>query len=83
MSLKIHDHFDGSAHCVECKGFCNLNGEDRAVTDLVRWTLEFAFSVHDGWMWDFTEKAMQNLVGSARFMELKERARISCAKVNR
>ncbi len=31
-----HDHFDGSAHCVECKGPCRLIGTEMAYTALVR-----------------------------------------------
>jgi hypothetical protein len=33
---QVHDHFDGSAHCVECQGFCQLTGADMAYTALVR-----------------------------------------------
>lgn len=33
----IHDHFDGSAHCVECQGPCKLTGAARIATELVRW----------------------------------------------
>jgi len=36
----IHDHFDGSAHCVECSGHCALTGEARAVTEFIRFTLD-------------------------------------------
>lgn len=32
----VHDHFDGSAHCVECGGHCTLTGSDMAYTALVR-----------------------------------------------
>lgn len=38
--LIIHDHFDGSAHCVECQGPCNLGPDDYAVTQLVRYVFE-------------------------------------------
>lgn len=31
-----HDHFDGSAHCVQCGGECRLTGNDMAYTALVR-----------------------------------------------
>lgn len=31
-----HDHFDGSAHCVECGGPCRLTGSEMAYTALVR-----------------------------------------------
>lgn len=36
----IHDHFDGSAHCVECGGTCQLGGAERTATELVRWLCE-------------------------------------------
>lgn len=40
MSVVIHDHFDGSAHCVECGGFCKLTGHDHAVTAFIRFAVE-------------------------------------------
>ena len=36
----IHDHFDGSAHCVECEGQCRLTGDARTATELARWPCE-------------------------------------------
>lgn len=33
----VHDHFDGSANCIECKGWCKLHGTEMAYTALVRW----------------------------------------------
>jgi hypothetical protein len=36
----VHDHFNGSAHCVECGGDCRLTGAERALTEMVRWRLE-------------------------------------------
>lgn len=38
----IHDHFDGSANCVECRGPCKQTGDERTITDLVRWIFEEA-----------------------------------------
>lgn len=35
--VAVHDHFDGSAHCVQCGGECKLTGAERLATDLVRW----------------------------------------------
>lgn len=32
----IHDHFDGSARCRECRGPCKLTGADLWATALVR-----------------------------------------------
>ena len=66
----IHDHFDGSAHCVECGNKpCELRGDDRAVTDIVRWTLEFADSVHKGWMWGFQKDALSRILGGPATLE--------------
>lgn len=45
--MTIHDHFEGSAHCVECKGYCRLAGDDLAVTRYIRFTLEIL--VMQGW----------------------------------
>lgn len=39
----IHDHFDGSAHCVECGGPCRLTGGDLDLTMLVRYLFEEEF----------------------------------------
>ena len=61
--MKIHDHFDGSAHCVECRGFCQLRGDDRALTDLVRFTCDFFGYAHDGWMPNWVEQSLQELLG--------------------
>ena len=59
--MTIHDHFDGSAHCVECKGPCKLTGDERAVTEFIRFTLE-RFSLN-GWtrLPHFEERAITQL----------------------
>lgn len=38
--VDIHDHFDGSAHCVQCGGECRLKGEKRLLTEMIRWSFE-------------------------------------------
>ena len=38
--VTIHDHFDGSAHCMECRGPCQLTGESMFATYLVRAIVE-------------------------------------------
>lgn len=38
--VPIHDHFNGSAHCVECEGDCRLDGGERLATNLIRWIFE-------------------------------------------
>jgi len=40
--MKIHDHFEGSSHCVQCGGYCCLEGDDLAVTNLLRSLFETA-----------------------------------------
>jgi len=78
--VNIHDHFDGSGHCVGCNGPCRLVGDDRAVTDLVRWVMEFAESVHKGWMWDFQKDALIRILGGVNKLDcFKSRARETCA----
>jgi hypothetical protein len=36
----IHDHFDGSANCVQCNGSCKLEDVRLMATELVRWMFE-------------------------------------------
>jgi hypothetical protein len=45
--VPIHDHFDGSAHCVECGGPCKLTGADLLLTERIRWHL--ALLARQGW----------------------------------
>jgi hypothetical protein len=42
MGATIHDHFDGSANCVECGGPCQLDGSDLLATQLLRIGFEYA-----------------------------------------
>lgn len=55
----IHDHFDGSAHCIECGGDCRLTGGDALATQLIRGLFEAA-TVSGNRFWvsrfDFTLK---------------------------
>lgn len=48
--MPIHDHFDGSAHCVECGGPCTLTGDSLYLTRVVRDLLE-SHVVRDGRAW--------------------------------
>src|SRR5690606_11582489 len=34
--VELHDHFDGSAHCVQCNGPCTLTGANLFATDIIR-----------------------------------------------
>ena len=38
--IEVHDHFDGSAHCVQCGGPCKLTGALLFFTQLTRWLFE-------------------------------------------
>jgi hypothetical protein len=71
--MTIHDHFDGSAHCVECQGPCLLTGEDRTVTELARHIMEFFAYAHGSWIPEFIRQTLQNLLGD-RFAEFHARA---------
>ena len=37
---EVHDHFDGSGHCVECEGPCRLARSDLLLSQLIRYTME-------------------------------------------
>ncbi len=39
MSI-VHDHFEGSAHCVECGGSCKQTGAERVLTNWARAAFE-------------------------------------------
>lgn len=68
----VHDHFDGSAHCVECKGSCQLSGDALNVTRLVRSTIER--EALDGYCWPFIVETIDALIGKQRASYLRQRA---------
>jgi hypothetical protein len=72
--MVVHDHFDGSAHCVDCDGPCELSGDELHVTRLVRYVLEFAEAPHHGWILDIALQAICDLAGRDRFLYLQRRA---------
>ncbi len=37
--VEIHDHFDGSGHCLQCGGRCTLRNGNLMSTELVRWIM--------------------------------------------
>lgn len=43
--LAVHDHFDGSANCIQCGGPCELEGSDLFLTEIVREMVE-AWDLH-------------------------------------
>lgn len=47
-SATIHDHFDGSANCVQCGGKCQLTGADLFATALIRFAFEGAAMTGNG-----------------------------------
>lgn len=76
--MMIHDHFNGSAHCVECQGQCRLTGDERAVTALIRFTLE-RLAYRDEGLSSFQVDALLQLgIDPGRFML---RARECCAGI--
>lgn len=37
---RVHDHYGGSARCIECGGACRLEGAERVLTDVIRFYFE-------------------------------------------
>lgn len=76
--MTIHDHFEGSAHCVECGGKCQLTGDERKVTTLVRYICETAAFTGRASLGGLVDHALRDLdVDPHRFMA---RARQTCVK---
>jgi hypothetical protein len=73
--MLIHDHFDGSAHCVECHGWFRLTGQSLALTEPIRNLLE-AYAVQDEGKLLPSKIAvpLAKLTGSKRAKLLQERA---------
>lgn len=61
MSYEIHDHFDGEAHCIECRGVCNLEGESLRLTRFIRKVCEF-LSYADHWIPPQIEEHLRSMV---------------------
>lgn len=62
--MNIHNHFNGSAHCVECNGSCCLTGMDKHLTQYVRYTMEYLDMQHGGWLPSQIEEAFAGMYGS-------------------
>lgn len=46
---QVHDHFDGSSHCQECRGPCRLDAAALTLTRLIRaWFEGQAFEFRNG-----------------------------------
>jgi hypothetical protein len=71
--VEIHDHFDGSAHCVECGGECRLTGSNLAVTSLVSDIMDHTERAGRGW-YGSAQYILKQLLGE-RFESMRERAR--------
>ena len=70
--MTIHDHFKGSYHCIQCKGVCQLAGEDLRLTELVRAILETYFYRGD-WLPSQIEIPLNALLGD-RWEEFRSHA---------
>jgi hypothetical protein len=71
----VHDHMDGSAHCVECGGTCVLTGADLLVTRMVRFLLAQE-SISPKWFIPpMIESSLREQIGESRLAELRARER--------
>ena len=75
--MRIHDHFYGSANCVECHGICRLEGDELQATRLIRFVLEFFAQYRNGWLPPFVEDALSKLLPDRKLAEFRYRARIA------
>jgi hypothetical protein len=69
--MKIHDHFEGTEHCIECEGRCQLTGEDMALSEFLRNTFEYFSWDHKDWMPPNLEKYGAELLGP-RWLEYRK-----------
>lgn len=69
---KVHDHFDGSFHCVECAGPCKLNGNDLLLTQLVCDTMTL-WAIRGEEPWGMAKHSLAH--GLEHFWELWKRAK--------
>jgi hypothetical protein len=74
--MTIHDHFDGSAHCLECRGHCTLTGRDLDLTRVIRNLFEYFEFGHNGWMPPTLQGAIEGLLG-ARLVTFRQRCKES------
>lgn len=79
--MTVHDHFDGSANCVECHGPCRLSGEACELTRLLRWILEYFTYSHKGWLPPSMEETLAKLLGPERLKTLRARCVKSLARI--
>ena len=79
--MRVHDHFDGSFHCVECGGKCVLSGDDEAITQLIRNLLEFCALQEKPWLPPFISAALGKCMPDGKVAEFWKRARNAMAYV--
>ncbi len=70
----VHDHFDGSAHCIECGGACKLTGCELAFTSAVRFCLERE-ARHPETLCGMPETLFKDALGTDRMQALRKRAK--------
>ena len=59
--MDIHDHFEGTFHCIECRGQCRLTGESLRMTTFVRNVCEF-LAYTDYWIPPQIEEQLRSMV---------------------
>lgn len=82
-ALVIHDYFDGTDHCVECKGHCRLRTDDAAVSEVVRGIFENSVWQRWGQLPEGFEAPLKSLLGAKRCQNFWHRAKIAVAKLKR
>jgi hypothetical protein len=75
--LIVHDHFDGSAHCVECGGECQLAGHELFTTQLIRSLCESSLYQNRPLSMSL-EMTIIDTIGHDRYCELRGR----CVRAN-
>lgn len=63
MSSLIHNHFEGSFHCVECGGQCRLVGIPFELSEFVRNVCEFFACRGDQWLPPQMEIRLKAILG--------------------
>jgi hypothetical protein len=58
---QVHDHFDGRSHCVECNGPCKLTGNDRALTEMIRWHFDQMVQRGEKKPWVFVRETLAKI----------------------
>jgi hypothetical protein len=75
-----HDHFDGSAHCIECGGDCKLSGCELAFTCAVRYVLESEVYRPGYYVSTMLEFLLLGSLGKERLGGLRARAKATAGQ---